>query len=56
MDPVKNCVSTICPSATIKGANMIIVGKKIQPPKGVRVADDEEVVEIALEIIKKALK
>lgn len=56
MDPVKNCIASACPSANVIGDKMIIVGKKTQPPKGVKVADDEAAVEVPLEIIKKALK
>ena len=50
------CLVGACPSATVIGDKVIIVGKKVPAPKDAKVADNEEVIEVSLKIIKKALK
>jgi len=50
------CAVGTCPSATIIDNKIVVVGKKIQPPEGVTVSDNEAVVEVPLKIIQKALK
>jgi len=55
MGKTNYCGVGFCPSATVVDDKMVVVGKKTSPPKKTKVADDEAVVEISLEIVKKAL-
>ncbi len=50
------CALLSCPSATVVDDKMVVVGKKVPAPKDAKVADNEEVIEVSLKIIKKALK